>query len=813
MSAPSSASSSGRLASWLPALAAGTAAAAIGYAMYRSVRAAEQAWEDKEGQRPRGAPAASASTAAAAAAAAGAASKTAPPRNAPASPADVPPKDASEQQQQAKKPGGPSLPPRPASSGGGSSTRRAGAAAAASASKPAAAANNDTADDSRAGDVKDAQAASKDNQQQQQQQQHARGAACDACGKEGSSSNNHAKPLQRCTRCRDAFYCGPSCQRSHAPEHRADCERKAALLEQAKAKIEAAEQQQPMSGEEAAGPPAPAATAAAEAKQQHQQQQQQQQEQQAPAAAPPAGNSSAPAAAPARSDAQTVMEALAAHLEGRHGDGGNGASQQQQQQQQPPNLPRLYERAVVAFVRGEYASAIEQMKGVRALAEAEGDRAVAGDALRWTGHAHNRLGDATAATRAFVEGVEIARAAIAAEEGGGDAAAETKEGAAAAAAQKKEEEEEEEQKKERDGDGDASVPRARPKLTREQRLARLRKLEIDCLSGLGVMARGQGRPTEAVTHLQAALDAAGHLGDRDVRAGVLANLGAARLPLDRARATTELAESVALRERRVVELHAAGERQGLATAILEHAGSLVSLAGALYAGRRHREAAGAYERALDVFEAIGDGDKALGALANLANLHELQMADRDAAELEAHARAASATRRRRRSGGGGGDGKGGDGAAEEEEEEEEEDGVVVAGAARRRAAAFRKRLHDLAKEVLPERGEQEAACALCDEPLEVEAAAAAAAAAGGGEEEGGAAATKHKDGAKPSRRRRIIVLGCLHSHHEPCWRAWCERPGQPECPSCAREAEAAAAGAAAAAGKGPQQPRQPQQEA
>jgi len=101
----------------------------------------------------------------------------------------------------------------------------------------------------------------------------------------------------------------------------------------------------------------------------------------------------------------------------------------------------------------------------------------------------------------------------------------------------------------------------------------------------------------------------------------------------------------------------------------------------------------------------------------------------------------------------------------------------VAGAARRRAAAFRRRLHDLAKEVLPERGEQEAECALCDEPLEE------------GEEEGGGSTTKAAAPSSSRRgRRRIIVLGCLHSHHEPCWRAWCERPGQPECPLCAAAA-------------------------
>jgi hypothetical protein len=75
----------------------------------------------------------------------------------------------------------------------------------------------------------------------------------------------------------------------------------------------------------------------------------------------------------------------------------------------------------------------------------------------------------------------------------------------------------------------------------------------------------------------------------------------------------------------VVELHNAGEKNGIATAIMEHASALVNLAGALYVGRRYGEARDAYSQSLEVFELVGDGDKIAKALVNLANLHELQV--------------------------------------------------------------------------------------------------------------------------------------------------------------------------------------------
>ena len=63
----------------------------------------------------------------------------------------------------------------------------------------------------------------------------------------------------------------------------------------------------------------------------------------------------------------------------------------------------------------------------------------------------------------------------------------------------------------------------------------------------------------------------------------------------------------------IVRLHEAGERSGLATAIMEHAAALVNLASALYVTRRFADAKGAYESALEVFELVEDVDKVRAA--------------------------------------------------------------------------------------------------------------------------------------------------------------------------------------------------------
>lgn len=79
----------------------------------------------------------------------------------------------------------------------------------------------------------------------------------------------------------------------------------------------------------------------------------------------------------------------------------------------------------------------------------------------------------------------------------------------------------------------------------------------------------------------------------------------------------------------MVQLHDEGKRgSSLATAIMEHAGSLVSLAGAYYCSQRYVDAADAYSKSLAVFEMIDDTDKVAKCLINLANLYELQVRGR-----------------------------------------------------------------------------------------------------------------------------------------------------------------------------------------
>lgn len=57
----------------------------------------------------------------------------------------------------------------------------------------------------------------------------------------------------------------------------------------------------------------------------------------------------------------------------------------------------------------------------------------------------------------------------------------------------------------------------------------------------------------------------------------------------------------------MITLHEAGQRgSALASAIMEHAGSLVSLAGAYYVEKRYLEAADAYSKSLAIFDMIDD---------------------------------------------------------------------------------------------------------------------------------------------------------------------------------------------------------------
>jgi len=77
-------------------------------------------------------------------------------------------------------------------------------------------------------------------------------------------------------------------------------------------------------------------------------------------------------------------------------------------------------------------------------------------------------------------------------------------------------------------------------------------VQVDCLSGLGALYRGQGSTEAAIGYLTKALELADQLlGQPEVRASVLCNLGAARIPLDAVKAAEELQEAVEIREAQV----------------------------------------------------------------------------------------------------------------------------------------------------------------------------------------------------------------------------------------------------------------------
>jgi TolA-binding protein len=74
-------------------------------------------------------------------------------------------------------------------------------------------------------------------------------------------------------------------------------------------------------------------------------------------------------------------------------------------------LQGQFEQAVLLFVQGQHAAAAAALQRVQAGAEAAGRHALAGDACKWLGHAHLKLGDMGRAAGAFAAGCEAAEAA------------------------------------------------------------------------------------------------------------------------------------------------------------------------------------------------------------------------------------------------------------------------------------------------------------------------------------------------------------------------------------------------------------------
>ncbi len=157
-------------------------------------------------------------------------------------------------------------------------------------------------------------------------------------------------------------------------------------------------------------------------------------------------------------------------------------------------LQQQFESAVVRFVRGDHSAAVSDLEAVLTRARAEGRLDIAADALRWLGHTHNRLDTPARAVAAFAEGA-------------------------------------------------ATAQRAGSK-----------RLEVDCLTGLGVVHRDQGQADAAVGFLKQALAVAETVegaAAAGVRAGVVTNLGTALMRVNVSEAADILQLAVELREKQV----------------------------------------------------------------------------------------------------------------------------------------------------------------------------------------------------------------------------------------------------------------------
>lgn len=81
---------------------------------------------------------------------------------------------------------------------------------------------------------------------------------------------------------------------------------------------------------------------------------------------------------------------------------------------------------------------------------------------------------------------------------------------------------------------------------------------------MGCLYRGQGKMEAAVGFLSQALTVANEIGEPEVRASVLCNLGAAQIAIDAEQAMTNLQEAVDIREQQVcvvLALHVLSKRK------------------------------------------------------------------------------------------------------------------------------------------------------------------------------------------------------------------------------------------------------------
>eukprot|EP00879_Flechtneria_rotunda_P025373 GHRR01026960.1.p1 GENE.GHRR01026960.1~~GHRR01026960.1.p1 ORF type:complete len:375 (+),score=144.68 GHRR01026960.1:95-1219(+) len=154
-------------------------------------------------------------------------------------------------------------------------------------------------------------------------------------------------------------------------------------------------------------------------------------------------------------------------------------------------LQQQFEQAVLLFVRREHRTAIAQLQAVKQAAEQQCRHSLAGDACKWMGHAYSKLGDASKAAASFASGCELAKKA-----------------------------------------GN-------------------KKLQVDCLSGMGAVYRDSNQLAAAEGFLRQAQRVADSLGDDVVRAGCLTQLGTVLIASDAEVAIEHLQEAVQLREDQV----------------------------------------------------------------------------------------------------------------------------------------------------------------------------------------------------------------------------------------------------------------------
>jgi hypothetical protein len=82
--------------------------------------------------------------------------------------------------------------------------------------------------------------------------------------------------------------------------------------------------------------------------------------------------------------------------------------QQRISSKEPDTFDQAFETAVLMFIRAEYRECIDKFQQARLLAQQEGRADVAGDVLRWLGHAHGKLSNVAEAERFFQQGAQEA---------------------------------------------------------------------------------------------------------------------------------------------------------------------------------------------------------------------------------------------------------------------------------------------------------------------------------------------------------------------------------------------------------------------